>query len=55
MSISFSGLASGLDTDSWVTALVSVKQLNVTTLQNQLSLSYYLSFFAISVEEIPSV
>lgn len=37
MSISFSGLASGLDTDSWVSALVSVKQLNVTTLQNQLS------------------
>ena len=37
MSISFSGLASGLDTDSWVSALVSVKQLGVTSLQNQLS------------------
>lgn len=37
MSISFSGLASGLDTDSWVTALVSAKQLTVTSLQSQLS------------------
>ncbi len=37
MTISFSGLASGLDTDSWVSALVSVKQLSVTSLQNQLS------------------
>ena len=37
MSISFSGLATGLDTDSWVSALVSVKQLGVTSLQNQLS------------------
>lgn len=37
MSISFSGLASGLDTDSWVSALTSVKQLSVTTLQNQLT------------------
>jgi len=37
MSISFSGLASGLDTDSWVSALVSVKQLQVTSLQTQLS------------------
>lgn len=37
MSISFSGLASGLDTDSWVTALVSAKQLSVTSLQSQLS------------------
>ena len=37
MTISFSGLASGLDTDSWVSALVSVKQLGVTSLQNQLS------------------
>ncbi len=37
MTISFSGLASGLDTDSWVNALVSVKQLSVTSLQTQLS------------------
>lgn len=37
MSISFSGLASGLDTDSWVTALVSAKQLTVTSLQSQLT------------------
>ena len=37
MTISFSGLASGLDTDSWVSALVSVKQLGVTSLQNQLT------------------
>ena len=37
MSISFSGLASGLDTDSWVSALVSVKQLQVTTLKSQLT------------------
>lgn len=37
MSISFSGLASGLDTDSWVTALTSVKQLTVTSLKSQLS------------------
>ena len=37
MTISFSGLASGLDTDSWVSALVSVKQLGVTSLQSQLS------------------
>ena len=37
MSISFSGLASGLDTSSWVEALVSVKQQEVTKLQNELS------------------
>lgn len=36
MSISFSGLASGLDTSSWVEALVSVKQHKVTQLQSQL-------------------
>ena len=36
MSISFSGLASGLDTSSWVEALVSVKQAKVTTLRTQL-------------------
>ena len=41
MSISFSGLASGLDTDSWVSALVSVKQLGVTSLQNQLSTDFF--------------
>lgn len=32
MSISFSGLASGLDTSGWVEALVSVKQQKVSTL-----------------------
>ena len=37
MAISFSGLASGLDTDSWVTALVSVRQLTVTSLKSQLT------------------
>ncbi len=34
--ISFSGLASGLDTSSWVEALVSVKQQKVTALQTDL-------------------
>lgn len=34
--ISFSGLASGLDTKSWVEALVSVKQQKVTALQTDL-------------------
>ncbi|MBR1373594.1 flagellar filament capping protein FliD, partial [bacterium] len=34
--ITFSGLVSGLDTSSWVTALVSVKQEKVSSLQNQL-------------------
>jgi len=38
MSISFSGLASGLDTSSWVEALVSVKQEKVATLQTDLKL-----------------
>ena len=33
MSISFSGLASGLDTSGWVEALVSVKQEKISTLQ----------------------
>ena len=33
MSISFSGLASGLDTSGWVDALVSVKQEKITSLQ----------------------
>lgn len=37
MSISFSGLASGLDTSSWVEALVSVKQQKVTSLQSELA------------------
>ena len=37
MSISFSGLVSGLDTSSWVDALVSVKQQKVTTLNKQLT------------------
>ena len=35
MTISFSGLVSGLDTSSWVEALVSVKQQKVTTLQKE--------------------
>lgn len=35
MTISFSGLASGLDTDSWVTQLVSIKQISVTNLENE--------------------
>ncbi len=33
MSISFSGLASGLDTSSWVESLVALKQAKVNTLQ----------------------
>ena len=36
MSISFSGLASGLDTSGWVEALVSVKQEKITTLNADL-------------------
>jgi len=32
MTISFSGLASGLDTDTWVESLVSIKQQSVTSL-----------------------
>ena len=36
MSISFSGLASGLDTSSWVEALASVKQEKVTALETEL-------------------
>jgi len=35
MSISFSGLASGLDTSSWITSLTALKQAKVTTLQQQ--------------------
>ena len=37
MSISFSGLASGLDTSGWVEALVSVKQEKVNTLKTDLT------------------
>lgn len=33
--ITFNGLASGLDTSSWVEALVSVKQTTITSLQNE--------------------
>lgn len=36
MSISFSGLASGLDTSSWVEAFVSVKKQEVTALETKL-------------------
>ena len=36
MTISFSGLASGLDTSSWVEAFVSVKQEKVTALETEL-------------------
>lgn len=36
MSISFSGLASGLDTSSWVEALVSVRQSKITSMQQEL-------------------
>ena len=36
MTISFSGLASGLDTSSWVEALVSVKKQEVTALETKL-------------------
>ncbi|MCQ2738634.1 MAG: flagellar filament capping protein FliD [bacterium] len=35
MTISFSGLASGLDTSSWVSALTQLKQAKVTTLQEK--------------------
>ena len=34
MTISFSGLASGMDTASWVEALVSVKQNAITKLES---------------------
>ena len=37
MAISFSGLASGLDTSGWVEALVSIKQEKVTTLKTDLA------------------
>ena len=32
--ITFTGLASGMDTSSWINALVSIKQQSVTKLQN---------------------
>ena len=35
--ITFTGLASGMDTSSWIEALVSIKQKSVTTLQNKQS------------------
>ena len=35
--ITFSGLASGMDTSSWINALVSIKQKSVTKLQNSKS------------------
>lgn len=35
--ITFSGLASGMDTSSWINALVSIKQQSVTKLQNSKS------------------
>ena len=35
MSISFSGLASGLDTSSWIESLVALKRAKVTTLQEE--------------------
>ena len=35
MSISFSGLASGLDTSSWITSLTQLRQAKVTTLETQ--------------------
>ncbi len=37
MSISFSGLASGLDTSGWVDAMVSIKQQKVTAYNTELS------------------
>jgi len=37
MTISFSGLASGLDTASWIEALTSIRQLSVTSLQTKKS------------------
>ena len=37
MSISFSGLGSGMDYSAWVDALVAIKQESVTTVQNKIS------------------
>ena len=33
--ITFTGLASGMDTSTWIEALVKIKQQSVTTLQNK--------------------
>lgn len=35
MTISFSGLASGLDTSSWVESLVALKQAKIDTLKEE--------------------
>ena len=35
MTISFSGLASGLDTTSWIESLTALKKAKVTTMQQQ--------------------
>ena len=35
MTISFSGLASGLDTSSWVESLVALKQAKIDTLEEE--------------------
>ena len=35
MTISFSGLASGLDTSSWVESLTALKRAKVTTLEEE--------------------
>lgn len=37
MTISFSGLGSGLDTSSWIEALVSIRQQSVTSVENKIS------------------
>lgn len=63
MSISFSGLASGLDTSSWVESLVALKKSKVTTLEQEKSnLEYtkeavseiksYFSAFRTSLEKV---
>ena len=36
--ITFSGLSSGLDTSSWIDALVSVKQSTISSLQDKLTI-----------------
>ena len=41
MSISFSGLASGLDTSSWITSLTALKQAKVTMLQEEKEVIQY--------------
>lgn len=37
MTISFSGLGSGLDTSSWVDALINAKKVPITTMQNKVT------------------